>query len=148
MGASPGQDAVECARGFIGLVLAPGAATIDDIARVKSLSDKLVLLGRTLPAIKETGRQDDEVGLVEPSVDAIRHRFAILEPFASENVRPWDDLHHTVIDLQHVVFLASEAGEDKAVHAFKYGFLTHWGMHLASLRIPLLQVLRTHVHDR
>jgi hypothetical protein len=51
---------------------------------------------------------------------------------------PYNDLSEIADDMKLVLWLAENVGESDAVWEFRFGFFTHWGRHLFSVR-PYLQ---------
>jgi hypothetical protein len=51
---------------------------------------------------------------------------------------PYNDLSEIADDMKLVMWLADNVGESDAVWEFRFGFFTHWGRHLFSVR-PYLQ---------
>lgn len=136
-------EAMENVRAYLACVQAEGLAGQGDLARLCETSDRICKAAREIekPNLAETEFPRPDYG--KPSLSQIEDRFAMLADVATDGVNPWVDIHHPAIDLAGVIALYDAGCELEAQWDLKFGFQTHWGMHLASLRIPLLKAIRT-----
>ncbi|WP_394694540.1 hypothetical protein [Hyphobacterium sp.] len=137
--------AMKLAGAFVDCVSGPAVATPDDIVRLCRLTDELSLSAQLLPfPIIE----DDDREMPRPadlSLPEIEKRFALLTEFAViPDEDPWSDMQHIGLDLLCVLRTHENGTACDAQWEFKFGFLTHWGIHLIDLRKPLLRATRTY----
>ena len=131
-------------RNFLSLVQQPDVAEHNEIKALYRLCDELSLSAHSLEI--PSGEFDSKPAACHTSVsalDIIQQRFAdlVAEP-SIDGGDPWLDLWEIVDDLKRIVGLFDAKQKDAAQFEFKYGFQTHWGLHLASLRYYLHRSLR------
>jgi hypothetical protein len=138
------DEAMADVRAFLVCVEAEGIANMGDLDRLCEASDRICKVARELekPVLPDTDFSRPEIR--NPSLAAIAERFAVLADVATDGVNPWVDIHHPAVDLASVMALYDAGRKLESQWDFKFGFQTHWGMHLASLRIPLLKAIRTY----
>jgi hypothetical protein len=138
------DEAMADVRAFLVCVEAEGAASAGDLNQLCETSDRICKAARELekPVLPDTDFHRPDFR--KPSLAAIENRFAVLADVATDGVNPWVDIHHPAIDLAGAMALYDASRKPESQWDLKFGFQTHWGMHLASLRIPLLKAIRTY----
>ncbi|GJL96672.1 MAG: hypothetical protein DHS20C06_04890 [Hyphobacterium sp.] len=148
-GGSPADfdAALAAVQAYLSCVMAPGVAGVDDLRTLKASADEICRIARVinLPDLLED--REDVPPFAEPDFSVLEDRFATLGELAMPGVDPWVDIHHPACDFCRVEAFNDAGRALEAEWEFKFRFTTHRGMHLASLRIPLLNAIRMLSHE-